>query len=158
MDNLNQPIRQISDYSLDELNKHISIVYQIPDYIMDLVRRQYWVDQIKMFKNIILDNIEQKTCMFDRHVKVQKWLDYVNKLQTSPFKYDNNHVYYNDDRIHKKYTYHEFYFEYREKIETYFMDMLEKTGTAVPGLNSEIDVEMNVLEKFQADEKQFLEE
>jgi len=154
MDNLNQPIRQISDYSLDELNKHISIVYQIPDYIMDLVRRQYWVDQIKMFKNIILDGIEQKTCMFDRHTKVQKYLS-----GRDPYwRFDNNYVYYDDDRSHKKYSYHEFYFEYREQIETYFMNMLEKTGTAVPELNSEIEIETNVLEKFQADEKQFLEE
>ena len=147
-------IRQISDYSLDELNKHLKLVSQIPDYIMDLVRRQYWVDQIKMFKNIILDGIEQKTCMFDRHTKVQKYLNGRDPYWT----FDSNHVYYNDDRSHKKYSYHEFYFEYREQIETYFMNMLEKTGTAVPKLNSEIDVEIDVLGKFQADEKQFLEE
>lgn len=157
MDNLNQPIRQISDYSLDELNKHISIVYQIPDYIMDLVRRQYWVDQIKMFKNIILDGIEQKTCMFDRHIKVQKWIDnikpgYVDKYTNDGVIEINN---YGNAQLTK---YHEFYFEHREQIETYFMNMLEKTGTVVPGLNSEIDIETNVLEKFQADEKQFLEE
>ena len=147
-------IRQISDYSLDELNKHLKLVSQIPDYIMDLVRRQYWVDQIKMFKNIILDGIEQKTCMFDRHTKVQKYLSGRDPYLT----FDSNHVYYDDGRNHKKYSYHEFYFEYREQIETYFMNMLEKTGTAAPRLNSEIDVEIDVLGKFQADEKQFLEE
>ena len=38
------------------------------------------------------------------------------------------------------------------------MNMLEKTGTAVPRLNSEIDIETNVLEKFQEDEKRLLEE
>jgi len=115
-------IRQISDYSLSELNDHLQIINNIPSYIMDWSRRNYWANQIQMRKNMILDDIEQRTCIYNRHVKVEKWIE-ANKSAGYIII---------DDKIFNKYinkeglSYHDFYFANREKIEQYFLDLLEK--------------------------------
>jgi len=153
--NENKVIRQISDYTLDELNEHMATVYKIPDYIMDFVRRQYWIDQIKMFKNIILDNMEQKTCIFDRHVKVQKWID--GKKPSFVDSYNDKYIWEISDRPIQK-SYHNFYFDHREEIEKYFLDMIEKTGVGQPDLNGNLNLELNLLDKFKKDEEIYLEE
>ena len=128
--NENKVIRQISDYSLEDLNNHIKIINEIPDYIMDCSRRNYWINQITMRKNIILDDIEQQTCLFDRHTKVKKWLD--KKLNC---KLIGDTIYVGN----KPMTFHEFYFENREEIESYFLNMIEKPSTVTISNNDEND-------------------